>query len=533
MKSRLMRRLLLYFTVALLAFTLAVGVLFGFFFLRHSKEHHLAELRSLALALTEAVEQGEAYSLAVAEQAAPAIENEAGHPHRMRHGRRDAAFDAPPANHAGYCRRTFNASTADSSDADGLSGAAVGRWLLELNKLSQGEVWLVDAATRTVSLYGEENTARYDDFPPAAEAMLQNVWNGETLSSEEFTPLLEAPSVTVGTPLRDREGNVVGALLMHRKLTGLYAVQKEALVLFGACLVGALLVAFLLSWLLARRFIKPLKHLELFAGELAAENYHLRSGIAQADEIGSLAGSLDMLAVRLEDTREEKARLEKLRQDFLAGVSHELKTPVTVLRGILELLASGMVKDEGKRQDYLGRMMDNVLVLQRLIQDLFELARLQNADFTIEKAPLNILDPLHDAVKSVQQLADKRNIKLSATESTASLLFSGDYGRLRQLFLALLDNAVKFSPDGGEICVAVEGDATDWRIFIKDYGCGIPADELPYIFDRFHSKRNERNKGGTGLGLPIAREIARRHNLELSCESTEGEGACFVLTKLS
>ena len=220
-----------------------------------------------------------------------------------------------------------------------------------------------------------------------------------------------------------------------------------------------------------------------------------------------------------------------MRQDFITNTSHELRTPITVLRGSLEVLQAGLVTDGPEKEEYLAQMMTNILHLQRLVNDLLELSRLQNADFSIDMQPLNLQDVLQDALHGARPLAEPRNIQLQRQGETAPLLLTGDYGRLRQMFMILLDNAIKFSPPGSRIELTVQGEGAHWQIDLQDHGCGIAPEELPHIFERFRRAHNEQNKNGTGLGLAIAGEIAQRHGITLTCASKLHEGTCFTFRK--
>ena len=301
--------------------------------------------------------------------------------------------------------------------------------------------------------------------------------------------------------------------------------------ILAGCLLLAFLLSILLSGLLARRFIRPLRRMEETAAQLAEGNYEVTTGIHQDDEIGSLAASLDILSQRLDETRKESARLDQMRQDFITNTSHELRTPITVLRGSLEVLQAGLVADGPEKEEYLAQMMTNILHLQRLVNDLLELSRLQNADFSIDMQPLNLQDVLQDALHGARPLAEPRNIQLQRQGETAPLLLTGDYGRLRQMFMILLDNAIKFSPPGSRIELTVQGNGAHWQIDLQDHGCGIAPEELPHIFERFRRAHNEQNKNGTGLGLAIAGEIAQRHGITLTCASKLHEGTCFTFRK--
>ena len=142
-------------------------------------------------------------------------------------------------------------------------------------------------------------------------------------------------------------------------------------------------------------------------------------------------------------------------RDFVANISHELKTPVTVIRGSLEALCDEVVTDSEQIKSYHRQMLNESIYLQRLISDLLDLSKLQNIDFKIEKQELNLCDILSDAIRSAGHLANEKNIEIRQIFDAQSLEVAGDYGRLRQMFLIILDNAVKFSPAGSEINVSL------------------------------------------------------------------------------
>lgn len=477
MKNSLYRKLFLCFSLALFVFIILVGGLFGYLFQQRSENFYAQRLTSLAVAMAGSIDDGEIFAF---------------------NGKR------PPRN------------------------PSVARRIRDLSRISDGEIWIVDKNTRSILRSDKDNPPKYDAFPKDAGKILETVLSGETAVSRSFSSLLSTPSITVGAPIFDKNGEVKGALLLHGATSGLYAVQREAFILFAAALAFGFIITLIFSAVLAKMFVKPLKSMEEFAKNLAREQYYLRSGIKKEDEIGSLAKSLDLLASRLEEIQKEKNRLEKMRQDFLTGVSHELKTPITVLRGILEMLLAGLVKTDEQRENCFKQMEKNILGLQRLVQDLFELSRLQNADFKTEKSELNLIDPLKDAIQSAKQIKSEKNISINITGKTCPIILLGDYGRLKQMFLTVLDNAVKFSPVGGEVTVNVENIGDLFEISIADQGEGIDKEILPYIFEKFHSQKSKKNDDGTGLGLAIAREIANRHDIKIISESEKDKGTRFI-----
>ncbi|MDD4583817.1 MAG: HAMP domain-containing sensor histidine kinase, partial [Eubacteriales bacterium] len=163
--------------------------------------------------------------------------------------------------------------------------------------------------------------------------------------------------------------------------------------------------------------------------------------------------------------------------------------------------------------------------LQRLVDDLLDLARLQNTDFLMDFQELRLCDIVNDVVRSAKQMAILKNIEIQKVQDQQPCIIQGDYGRLRQMFMIILDNAIKFSSENGIVSVSLK----DKTVTIRDYGMGISKEDLPYIFDRFYKVKPEENKIGTGLGLAIVKQIAQRHNVEVFVESEQAEGTEFRL----
>ena len=388
-------------------------------------------------------------------------------------------------------------------------------------------VWVLDEKMEFLSggtMRGRKLS--YESLPPDADNLVLAVFKGETPYSEGFSELLGSPTLTVGAPIY-AQGRVRGALLLHDAVSGITEATRQGeniLMLSGAV---ALVLAAVPSVLLSFSFTKPIRRIQAVAGRLSEGDYEFRTGVKQEDEIGQLARSVDALACDLKEARDEKERQEQRRNDFLASVSHELRTPVTVIKTSLEALKDGVVSAPEQVKEYHEQMLRDAQGLQVLVNDLMELARLQNADFPIEKGELILNDVLSDALRSASRLAEKKDIRIIREVLDRPLPFTGDYSRLRQMLLIVMDNAVKFSKPGSEILVRMDENSIE----VRDHGCGISEEELKHLFDRFRKSRAEENREGSGLGLAIAREIAIRHNILLNVESAEGKGtaARFVM----
>lgn len=507
MKHSLLKKMLLYFSTVLLLFSLVMGIAFSWLFARHSQEVHQEEMQKRALALAAAIPaMEEATKILQAEDDSYA---EAGNrpivnPSGRGHGHRGSMMHA----NQGWCRRQY-------SEANDKQAA----FFQQLNELGEGDVWLVSAGSRMIRSYGTENRDILTDLPPEAEELIAEVLQGQAVHSRAFSPLLRTPSITVAAPIY-QSGQISGAVLLHHSLKNMEASQWQGIRLLGLSLLLALLLTTVLSTILARHFTRPLLNMQRTARAFASGDLTARTSIKQQDEIGQLAADLDSLGAELEQSRTE-------RQDFLTAISHELRTPLTVLRGTLELLWQDLTSTPEQKSRCQQQAMSSLATLERLVGDLLELTRLQNPGFTLHREKLDITEAFQDAIRQMQVMADAKQIAI-VTDFHQPQIIEGDYGRLRQLLIILLDNAVKFSPPGTSITVAQQVTSKGWQVSITDHGCGIPPEDLPHIFDKFRTNRGQ-NPQGTGLGLAIAKEIAQRHGLRLACESHLGQGSKFMI----
>ena len=473
-KSKIAAKLSLYFAIALLIFAIIIGSVFGLLFRNHTLDIHKTELESRAINIAQTL---------------PNYLNKSGG-----------------------------------------SMGGFGMYLRMIGDVAGTDVWIVDEDLNLITGgrgHGHmPRNYRYGDLPPNAEQLINEVFTGETAFSEDFSDLLSELTLTVGVPIGNNTGDVIGVVLLHSPVNGINKAISQGITVLGISIILALIVSFLLSIIFSLSFTKPLAIMKKTALRLANGEYTAKTNIKQKDEIGELANTLDILSDRLDTASRESAKLETMRREFVANVSHELKTPVTVMRGSLEALVDKVVTDPAKVEAYHIQMLNESKFLQRLVGDLLELSKLQSIDFAIEKREISICDVLEDVIRSAEPLARKKGIHIVVTKDKENCKIIGDYARIRQMVMIILDNAIKFSPENEKVYILLEKN----RLYIKDKGAGIPLKDLPYIFERFYKSRSEENKTGTGLGLAIAQQIAYRHDIKLATESAEGEGATFIFT---
>ncbi len=224
----------------------------------------------------------------------------------------------------------------------------------------------------------------------------------------------------------------------------------------------------------------------------------------------------------------ESERLEQLRKDFIANVSHEFRTPLTVIKGSIEALNDGTIEKKEDIERYHSRILSETRILQRLVGDLLELSRLQSGKISVNEEKVHIASLLSDLTKSMQTIAVKKEIYIEYSPIVNVPPVSGDYDRLRQLFTIFIDNAIKYSPEKTNIHIGI-GVKSNLEITIQDNGYGISDEELPYVWDRFYKTDKSRKGNGTGLGLAIAKHIIQLHGGYVTMQSSPGEGTTVTV----
>jgi len=483
MKNKILFRLITYFTVTLLVFSLVIGIIFSTFFSRHNMEIHRTELEKIAVN--------------VADTLSGMLEDTASTQVQVRRGSGYGAF------------RRF------------------------IEDISMNEVWVVHRdLTPIICISDYECNREYPELwrglPDWATEIVWRAIYEEAMISESHTAFLQAPLIITAIPIVMYDGRAVGAaLLRSHHVSDIYEITRSGIIILIFSMATAVLISVFIAAILSSRFTKPLSKMKDTALQISSGNYTVKTGIIQPDEIGELASVIDDMASKLETSSQEQMKFDKLRRDFIANISHELRTPVTVIRGSLEAICDGVVSNVDKIDEYHTQMLSESIYLERLVSDLLDLARLQNPDFSMECNDVDLKEIMEDVIRSMRRIAESKDIKLDFVCNGQNFLIVGDYGRLRQMIIIIIDNAIKFSPAGKIVNIVLSETETGVDVTICDEGCGIHADEFPFIFERFYKHRSEENKAGTGLGLAIAKQIAERHGISIEATSVEGQGAEF------
>ena len=239
---------------------------------------------------------------------------------------------------------------------------------------------------------------------------------------------------------------------------------------------------------------------------------------------------IEDLKSQLEQADEENARSEKIRSEFVANVSHELKTPLTSIQGFLETLQEGAAEDPEVRNKFLDIMAIETARLKRLIEDLLILSDIENRRNVSMEQKIRIQQSLQEIISSIMPIAQARGIDVILSVDS-SLNIQGSEDRFKQMMLNLIENAIKYSRDGGVVRVSGELQSETEQILIqvRDQGIGISPEHIDRLFERFYRVEKSRSSkaGGTGLGLSIVKHIANLFEAELKVESQMNEGSVF------
>ena len=359
---------------------------------------------------------------------------------------------------------------------------------------------------------------------------LQEVLQGQIVKRTFFHDFYQEQMLVVAVPVPGAEaGSIDGAVVLHVPLQGVEEWLQRVRWHLGVVAVICLLASLLVGQRLSRQIARPLENLRQATQHIAGGEYHRRVPVEGPAELADVAQSFNAMAASLEKSALEMEKQEGLRRDFVANVSHELRTPLTIIRGYNEALADGTAAEQ-QRQQYHALIRDEALRLERLIADLLDISRLRAGAVEMEKERILLQSLVDGVVQLVQKLAQEKGLLLE-TELSEGLFVYGDGDRLTQLLLILLDNALRHTEQGA---VRIEsGYGADGRAFLRisDTGHGIPAEALPYIWERFYKvdKAHSRDGGGTGLGLAVAKEIMNLHGIEVETASIVGVGTSFTL----
>ncbi len=312
----------------------------------------------------------------------------------------------------------------------------------------------------------------------------------------------------------------------------LMPIKQPADGLFAVLLVYAAVLSLALFYLLATSMTAALGTIRAAAGRIAEGDLETRVEVETRDELAELAADLNAMAARLGVAARRERAMEQSRRELIAAVSHDLRTPLAAIRATIEAILDGVVTDEETVARYLRTMHDGTRELSRLIDDLFELSRIEAGALTLAPAPTALADLVSETLERMGPQAAARAVTLTGSAEERLPLAPLDARLIGRVLVNLVDNALRHTPPGGCVEVSVHGDAATVGVTVADTGEGIAPADLPHVFDRFYrgEKSRSREHGGAGLGLAISRGIVDAHGGAIWAEPAQPRGARITFT---
>lgn len=308
---------------------------------------------------------------------------------------------------------------------------------------------------------------------------------------------------------------------------------KSRILIFGG---GIIILMIMASILLSKSFTNPITEILNVVEKVKSGKLHYRIEIEQKNELGKLAESINSMIDKLNEDIVKLQKLEMVRRQFLGNVSHELRTPIFALQSAIETLLNGAIDDKNVNREFLNKALNNAQRLDRLLSDLIDISRIESGEMKMNFISFNLSEFLDEIVSDYSDEAKLNEISLSLDPVEKNLTVIGDRERLKQVMANLLSNAIKNTPKSGSVRVYTEIENNSVHIFVKDTGCGIPAQHIDRIFERFYriDENRSRKVGGTGLGLAIVKHIVEAHQSKVRVVSEVNKGSTFSFSlKLS
>ncbi len=382
----------------------------------------------------------------------------------------------------------------------------------------QLEVEFIDAIGLIRFSSSDLTAFRSPGTPDIAKALSEGktqVWIGSDPSTGEHILAASAP-LTIN-------GRVMGAM---RYVTSLKNVDRQIIIIIAMALgIGLVILAivYFSNLYFVTSIVDPVLGITDVAKRIAAGSYGVQIEKRYDDEIGDLTDALNDMSLKIKQA-------ESMKNEFISSVSHELRTPLTAINGWAETIMNGEVRDAGDVKKGMGIIVSEARRLTNMVEELLGFSRIQDGRFTLSIEPMDIKAELEDAVYTYREFFRREGIELNHSDCENEFPpLSGDPERMRQVFSNLLDNAAKHGGSGKRIDTAIFPEGDQVVITVRDYGPGIPEEELPHVKYKFYKGSSKAR--GSGIGLAVCDEIVGRHNGTLEIGNAEG-GGCIVTIRL-
>lgn len=396
--------------------------------------------------------------------------------------------------------------------------------LQSIERFLNSKTWVID---KRGIIYGvsSESEERWIGKQISTNDVIE-VFEGNIVTKRgEYDEVFGGSVLTVGIPIFIN-GKVQNAVFMHSPIYEINEALNELYKLTITTLAISLIIASLLIYYITQRITKPLTEITKITKQIASGEFHKRLDIKSSDEIGELCRSFNNMAREIE-------KIEQTRKGFIADVSHELRSPLTLIKGYVKGLMDTELSED-KRKKYINIIYEETDRLSELISNLLDLSRMESGKYYLELETFNINELLRRNIIKFTNRLEEKNINVDVNFSKDPLMVLGEKDSISQVVYNIIDNAVKFmnASDRRKLIIGTIVEDDKAVVYIQDTGSGIPQEEIRNIWTRFYKgdKSRSRQIKGTGLGLSIVKEIIKAHNQDIWVESQVGDGTKFTFT---
>lgn len=364
------------------------------------------------------------------------------------------------------------------------------------------------------------------------EKFVEIISSGEATTTKSNDPKSSQLTFVAAVPMGNSKDEIVNGILLEyapSQISNSIARTRMFLILGEVIL---LIIVTILSISQAMQISKPISKLSTYITEINSGNYIKDEGFIITDEIKILNEQLNKLVEKIQGMEREIQKVEDERTKLFADISHELRTPLTTMQGFTEAIHDGVVKDKDLLNKYIEIIYDQTIHINRLIDDMLQLSRLESGSIKLEKAPLDLVAVTAHLVEIMETSAKTFNTNITFESRLDQAIILGDVDRIEQIIRNLIQNAIN-ATENGIIEVKINPSGDKFVLIVKDDGIGISEEDLPHIWERFYQSKgqrsNSRKKQGSGLGLAIVKQLVQLHNGTIHVESKPGEGTSFYI----
>lgn len=369
-------------------------------------------------------------------------------------------------------------------------------------------------------LLGEFQKSGKETLGPVPQEVVAIAMQGQYVAQGTLGGAYDRPYYVVGVPVTvsDEDGfqTTIGIVFSSTSVDALATYWVETLHMIFWVGITIFMVAFCVVWIFSYKLVQPLRQMTAAAHSFGEGDFSARISVSSEDEIGQLASALNNMATSLSSS-------ENMRRNFIANVSHELKTPMTTIAGFIDGILDGTIPKE-QEPKYLSIVSQEVKRLSRLVRTMLDLSRIDSGELKIRPGRFDLTQTVFSTLITFEQSIEEKQLEIRGLETAESLFVDGDPDMIHQVVYNLVENAVKFTNQGGYIEITIFDGPARSGVRIRNSGAGIAPEEIGMIFDRFYKtdKSRSQDKNGMGLGLYIVKTIIRLHGGEITARSEPG-----------